>query len=198
MKLFSVHDTAFFFETRAGFPVARFSDTGPWVHELGRIGALNRADQSNYSLQLSPALYEFITSDRLYRAGITLSAAGDPSLVPESDPQRLLFHPSAVLVSAGYNAHQQHVRFESSDSQHGVIFSHVPEVTGNWSRRSFVAAMRPGTSIFAIIQSGTKEQRLPLLEMEEGETFRFLYTEMPLGNFDSDDSWMDGLNKSRN
>jgi hypothetical protein len=214
MKLVLIHDTAFFVEPQEGFPVKR--NSSGWSFALGRDGALRPDASGIISIEVSNELADSIQGNRLNQAGIRLDALGFPILVSESDPDQIRFGTDTVLVSAGYNAPQKHVRFETytrghehltdesinTDLRHhpgGVIFSHVPAVTNNWSRRSFIAAMRPGMLISAVIQPTAKaESRVPLLEMEEGGTFRYLYTELPVGNpFDSDDSWMDGLNRQQ-
>lgn len=198
MKLIQIHDTPFFFEARDGFPVSR-DNKKRFICQLGRDGALRQPTKNTSgvtSIPVSTKLADSIQGTRLLKAGLR-SVGRTLILVPESDRKQLRFPADACLVSAGYNSQQTHVNFESSDAEVGVIFSHAPLVTGNWSRRSFIAAMRPGTLINAVIQRGERQERVPLLQRDEDGTFRFLYTELPLVNFDSDDSWMNSLNPRR-
>jgi hypothetical protein len=103
-----------------------------------------------------------------------------------------------------------HVRFECNRKDLGVIHSYVPTTTNNWSRRSFLAVMLPGTEISFVVQEPVrrpdpsnpggsswtdKEVTTVLLRLNDEGRFEYLYNEVPF-MYTSDTSWMPGRKPS--
>jgi hypothetical protein len=161
-------------------------------------------------IPIASELASVVPGTLLMRAGIKFDADGSPVLVPETDPDALNVPAGAVLVSASYISMRPHVRFECNRKDLGVIHSYVPTTTNNWSRRSFLAVMLPGTEISFVVQEPVrrpdpsnpggsfwtdKEVTTVLLRLNEEGKFEYLYNEVPFMDT-SDTSWMPGRKPS--
>lgn len=184
---------------RNGFPIVRGEEDGKDVctYKLNDYGVEIAVDNK---------LAGSIRGTLLMRAGIKFDSQGRPVLVEESDPEALQFPPDAVLVASGYNHMRPHLRFECNDPELGVLYTHDPAVSDNWSRRSFLAVMRPGTEVsFVVLEptrsssnnpQGVEERKIPLLRLnKETGRFDYFYSELPFMGYDNND-WMKELNRT--
>ena len=203
MKLKLIESNLTFFHAKSGFPVSKENDDGSTV-----LSYLFRPD--GVSIPIAPELASVIPGTLLMRAGIKFDADGSPVLVPETDPDALKAPAGAVLVSAAYISMRPHVGFKCNREGLGVIHSYVPTITNNWSRRSFLALMLPGTEISFVVQVPVRisdpsspdgfswthrEETVPLLRLNEDGSFEYLYNEVPFMDT-SDTSWMPGRKPS--
>ncbi len=203
MDLKLIDSTPTFFHAKYGFPVSKENDDGSTV-----LNFLFRPD--GVSIPIAPELASVIPGALLMKAGIKFDADGSPVLVPETDPDALKVPAGAVLVSASYISMRRHVRFECNREGLGVIHSYVPTITDNWSRRSFLAVMLPGTEISFVVQEpvrrpdpssldglslADKEVTTVFLRLNDEGRFEYLYNEVPF-MFSIDNSWMPGRKPS--
>lgn len=202
MKLIQIEHGPLVFHPKNGFPVTRGKGTiDPVLTYKFRPDGI--------SIPIDPSLASAVPGSLLLNAGVKLDANGAPTLVPETDPASRQFPAGAVLVSAAYNDMSKHIRFESNHSELGVIYSYIPEAIDNWSLRSFLAVMLPGTVISFVVhvpvrryESGSsayswenEERKVPLLLLsEETGRFEYLFNEVPF--MDTDNDWMKTLNRS--
>lgn len=199
MELKLIESTPTFFHAKYGFPVSKENDDTSTV-----LSYPFRPD--GVSIPIAPELASVVPGTLLMRAGIKFDADGSPVLVPETDPDALKTPAGAVLVSASYISMRPHVRFECNREGLGVIHSYVPTITNNWSRRSFLAVMLPGTEISFVVQEPVrrpdpsspggsswtdKEVTTVFLRLNDEGRFEYLYNEVPFMP-SIDTSWMPG------
>ncbi len=216
MKLILAEDGPLVFHAKNGFPVTRKK-----IEDATVLSYKFRPD--GVSIPISQEFANEIPGTLLMQSGIKLDQTGHPILVPQSDPDALEVPAGAVLVSAAYNNMRPHLRFECKHKglagvghftldglALGVIYSYAPAVTENWSRRSFLAVMLPGTEISFVVQVRVrrldsscpdgyrweqKEETKALLSLsEETGRLEYLFNELPFMD-NSDNNWMNGLNR---
>lgn len=203
MKLILVEDGPLVFQSKNGFPVTREE-----IENATYLSYTFRPDGA--SIPIDEELANEIPGQLLMQSAVKFDADGKPTLVRESHPEAMKFRNGAVLVSAGYNHMRPHVRFECNHCDLGVIYTYAPPVNDNWSRRSFLAVMVPGTEISFVVQVPVRrldsscaegycweqmEEKTALLRLsEETGRIEYLANDVPIMD-NGEQDWMKALNR---